>query len=134
MDRFDFLKSGGQHNPANPYGNNSLTQFQQSDIPNYWTYAQNFVLGDNMFSSLMGPSFPNHLYTIAAQSGGSVDNPRTDRNIGTLGNANKGWGCDIPNKQVKIQTSGSVKFEDACFDFTTLAEKLDAKGVTWVNS
>src|SRR5215469_9507956 len=45
MDRFALLKSGSQRNPANPYGNNSLTQLHQSDIPDYWTYAQNFVLG-----------------------------------------------------------------------------------------
>jgi len=151
MDRFDLLHSGGrarqaqrQANPrrqnlpqpnsgleGGPYANNSLTQFYEADIPNYWTYARNFVLGDNMFSSLMGPSFPNHLYTIAAQSGGAIDNPRTDRNIGTLANATNGWGCDIPNQQVKVQTSGTIKFEDACFDFKTLADELDAKGLSW---
>ena len=32
--------------------------------------AQNYVLGDNFYSALHGPSFPNHLFTIAAQSGG----------------------------------------------------------------
>src|SRR5205085_1563276 len=103
MDKFDLLhsKKGKGQGTVAPYINNSLTQLYQSDIPNYWTYAQNFVLGDNMFSSLMGPSFPNHLYTVAAQSGGTIDNPRTDKNLGTLGNAAKGWGCDIPNQQVK---------------------------------
>src|SRR5207302_7782344 len=103
MDHFDLLKGGTSSTAGsnNPYANNSLTQFYQSDIPNYWTYAQNYVLGDNMFSSLMGPSFPNHLYSIAAQSGGSINNPRTDKNIGTLRNATKGWGCDIPNQAVQ---------------------------------
>jgi phospholipase C len=120
-----------QQQQTGPYANNSLTQFYESDIPNYWKYAREYVLGDNMFSSLMGPSFPNHLYTIAAQSGGAIDNPRTDRNIGTLANATNGWGCDIPNQQVKVQTSGTVKFEDACFDFNTLADELDAKGLSW---
>ncbi len=130
MDRFDLLKSSGRHNPANPYGNNSLTQFQQSDIPNYWTYAQNFVLGDNMFSSLMGPSFPNHLYTVAAQAGGAINNPVTDRNIGTLGNAS--WGCDVPNQQVEVQASnGSTHLQEACFNFQTLADELDARGYSW---
>jgi phospholipase C len=132
MDRFDLLKSSGRHNPANPYGNNSLTQFQQSDIPNYWTYAQNFVLGDNMFSSLMGPSFPNHLYTVAAQAGGAINNPVTDRNIGTLGNASRGWGCDVPNQQVEVQASnGSTHLQEACFNFQTLADELDARGYSW---
>lgn len=135
MDRFDLLHSKGKQTSGNsfsPYANNSLTQMQQSDIPNYWTYAQNFVLGDNMFSSLMGPSFPNHLYTIAAQSGGVVNNPKTDKNIGTLHNANKGWGCDIPNQQVQVKGSdGSIQLQDACFNFQTLADELDAKGDSW---
>src|SRR3989442_5663163 len=45
--------------------NASISQFYQSDIPNYWSYAQNFTLADNFFSTEMGPSFPNHLFTIA---------------------------------------------------------------------
>jgi phospholipase C len=85
-----------------------------------------------MFSSLMGPSFPNHLYTIAAQSGGAVDNPRTDKNVGTLNNSSKGWGCDVSNQQVKIQNSdGSSRLQDACFNFQTLADELDAKDYSW---
>lgn len=132
MDRFDLLHSKATPSATDPYANNSLTQFQQSDIPNYWTYAQNFVLGDNMFSSLMGPSFPNHLYTIAAQSGGVINNPVTDKNIATLGNAAKGWGCDVPHQQVPVQASnGSTSLQEACFDFQTLADELDAKSYSW---
>jgi phospholipase C len=50
-----------------------------ADIPNYWLLAQTFVLSDNFYSSLHGPSFPNHLYTIAATSGGVTDNPITSQ-------------------------------------------------------
>src|SRR6266851_749357 len=139
MDRFDLIKqnkatakNASGSSTLNPYANNSLTQLYQSDIPNYWTYAQNFVLGDNMFSSLMGPSFPNHLYTVAAQAGGAINNPVTDRNIGTLGNASRGWGCDVPNQQVEVQASnGSTHLQEACFNFQTLADELDARGYSW---
>jgi len=132
MDKFNLITSNADRKPNDTYGNNSLTQMYQSDIPNYWQYAQNFVLGDNMFSSLMGPSFPNHLYTVAAQSGGAVNNPRTDRNIGTLTNATKGWGCDVPNQQVQVQdASGNVQLQEACFDFKTLADELDAANFSW---
>src|SRR5260370_25545004 len=139
MDRFDVIKqnkatakNASGSSTLNPYANNSLTQLYQSDIPNYWTYAQNFVLGDNMFSSLMGPSFPNHLYTIAAQSGGAINNPTTDRNVGTLSNSNKGWGCDVPNQKVSVkQSDGTTHLQEACFDFQTLADELDAKGDSW---
>ena len=134
MDYFDHLHSKGKNFAAtqDPYANNSLTQLYQSDIPNYWKYAQNYVLGDNMFSSLMGPSFPNHLYTIAAQSGGVINNPKTDKNIGTLGNATKGWGCDVPHQTVMVKSSsGTVSEQEACFNFQTLADELDAKGDSW---
>ena len=126
MDQFDLLSSQGtiyKVRKNNPYANNSLTQMYQSDIPNYWLYAQNFVLGDNMFSSLIGPSFPNHLYTIAAQSGGVVDNPS---------NNTPGWGCDVPGQQVEVLNSnGSAHLQSACFNFPTLADELDVKGYSW---
>jgi hypothetical protein len=32
-----------------------------SQLPNYWHWAQTFVLGDAFFASEQGPSFPNHL-------------------------------------------------------------------------
>jgi len=132
MDHFDLLPGHGEPHPTTPYQNNSLTQLYQSDIPNYWKYAQNFVLGDNMFSSLMGPSFPNHLYTIAAQSGGAINNPLTDKNIGTLSNSARGWGCDVANQQVQVKTSsGSIQLAEACFDFNTLADELDSARDSW---
>lgn len=54
---------------------NTLSYYDWHEIPNYWEYARRFTLCDNFFSSLMGPSEPNHLYTVAAQSGGLVNNP-----------------------------------------------------------
>jgi phospholipase C len=131
MDKFNMLHSSSK-NTSQPYGNNSLTQLYQSDIPDYWTYARQFVLGDNMFSSLMGPSFPNHLYTIAGQSGGVINNPVTDGGIGSVGKSTQGWGCDVPNQQVQVKDSnGNVQLQEACFNFMTLADELDAKGYSW---
>lgn len=125
MDQFDVISSENSTYKSrrdNPYANNSLTQLYQSDIPNYWLYAQNFVLGDNMFSSLIGPSFPNHLYTIAAQSGGVVDNPLNNTTT---------WGCDVPNEKVPVLSNGTTHLENACFNFQTLADELDARGYSW---
>jgi phospholipase C len=42
------------------------------DIPNYWTYAKHYTLCDRFFSSQMGESLTNHLYMVAAQSGGLI--------------------------------------------------------------
>jgi len=52
----------------------TMGYLDQRDIPNYWDYAHHYTLCDQFFSSLMGPSLPNHVYTVAAQSGGLVDN------------------------------------------------------------
>src|SRR5579863_3599832 len=56
MDWFDLVQWG---NINGDYM--TCSQYQQADLPNYWTYAQTFTLADHMFSSLQGPSFPNHL-------------------------------------------------------------------------
>jgi phospholipase C len=38
------------------------------EIPNYWTYAKNFVLQDHMFESVASWSEPSHLYIVSAWS------------------------------------------------------------------
>ncbi len=37
-------------------------------IPNYWTYAQNFVLQDHMFAPSTAGSLPEHLFVVSAWS------------------------------------------------------------------
>ena len=44
------------------------TQFDRSPLPVYWALADRFVLADHFFTSMFGPTFPEHLYTVAAQS------------------------------------------------------------------
>ncbi len=36
----------------------TMGYYDRSEIPYYWDYADHFVLDDNFFSSLMGPSLP----------------------------------------------------------------------------
>ena len=38
------------------------------EIPNYWTYARDFVLQDHMFESVASWSLPAHLYLVSAWS------------------------------------------------------------------
>ncbi len=71
MNCFDQI-TAAKHPNGGPLG---YQVADEVDIPNYWALAKAFALGDNFYSSLHGPSFPNHLYTIAAQSGGVMDNP-----------------------------------------------------------
>lgn len=118
MDHFDLVTNGNVANYLLPY-----TQMTESQIPNYFRYAHSFVLADRMFSSLSGPSFPNHLYTVAAQSGGAINNP-TPSFI---------WGCDAdPDELVDVMDStGHITKEPPCFDFQTLADMLERGHVTW---
>jgi phospholipase C len=56
--------------------NDTMGYYDSRDIPYYWDYASQFVLVDNFFTSVMGPSLPNHLYLIAGQSGNLTGNAR----------------------------------------------------------
>jgi phospholipase C len=114
MDKFDLIGYSKDKPPCDttkpqPYTNHSLTQFGPADIPNYWALAQHFTLGDNMFSSELGPSYPNHMYAVAAQNGGwtvgegAVNNPFVP-NGGP--NPTGGWGCDVPNQVVQTLPYG----------------------------
>ena len=58
-------------NPACTHGVNAtdvMGYHGQSDIPNYWSYAQHYVLQDHMFESVHSWSFPSHLYLISGWS------------------------------------------------------------------
>lgn len=115
MDSFDLIDGGTL---------NGYTQLQQQDIPNYWAYATHFTLADEYFTSVHGPSYPNELFSIAAQSGGVIDN-------GT--NFGAGIGCDgAPSEIVTvIDSSGNRTQVSPCFDFPTLADSLASAGVSW---
>ncbi|HEX8917014.1 MAG TPA: alkaline phosphatase family protein [Chloroflexota bacterium] len=45
----------------------------QSDIPNYWSYASNFVLQDHMFEPVASWSLPQHLYMVSGWSAKCAD-------------------------------------------------------------
>ena len=49
-------------------------QFIESDIPAYFAYARQFTLCDNYFTEVAGPSTPNHLMLLTADSP-VIDNP-----------------------------------------------------------
>ena len=113
----------------------AYTQFDGTEIPNYWHWAKEYALSDHFFASALGPSYPNHFYFIAGTSGGSIDNPE---NISTRPMANgasfKSWGCDAVGDQVYVFTlddEGHLAKHSSCFDFPTVGEQLTTKGVDW---
>jgi phospholipase C len=118
MDRFDKIPGGNDNGELLAY-----TQLTETDIPNYFRYARAFVLADRMFSSLTGPSFPNHLYTVGAQSGGAINNP-TSAAV---------WGCDADDTSSveTLSDQGTIVRQFPCFDFATLTDRLDQAGMSW---
>ncbi len=60
--------------------NLTMGYYDYREIPYYWDYASKFVLFDNYFSSMMGPSVPNLLYLFSGQSGGITDDSEANLN------------------------------------------------------
>ncbi len=80
-------------------------EFPSKDIPVYWDYAQKFTLCDNYFTDVAGPSTPNHLMLIMADSA-LIDNPAT---------------------------SYRTKPGPPIYDQPSLPSQLDAAGLSWGN-
>jgi phospholipase C len=140
MDGFDKI-------PLNGDSLGGYSQFDRKTLPNYFRYADEFVLGDHMFSSMYGPTFPEHLYTVAAQSG------RVTGNKITRGGITPGGYCDDPSELVPRFRRLSEKDErsimraeeapdvpevesywqevEPCFDFKVLPDLLEEAGISW---
>ncbi len=121
MDGFDKLAGAIQDGQ-----DIALSQYQESDIPNYWRYAKTFALDDHFFSTINGPSYPNHLVTVAATSNNTDDNP--------ILNTYHSWGCDAgPYTKVDAVNpkTGAHYFIPPCFDISTLPDELQKAGISW---
>jgi phospholipase C len=117
MNQFNLITGGDVNGEFLSY-----TQYYEKDLPNYFAYARNFVLADHFFSSLTGPSFPNHLYTVGAQSGTAINNP-----------SGSYWGCDAAaSSRVQVlDEDGDIGLVYPCFDFDTMADRLEERGLSW---
>jgi phospholipase C len=84
----------------------------------YWSLAATGVLCDHFFTSIMGPSFPNHLASIAATSGRAVSNPNL-----------------FTKKVQALDAHGQLVDHDMDFTAdeiaTTLPNELAAAGISW---
>jgi len=66
----------------NPDGVRAMGYYDQSDLPFYYALAMTFALGDRYFCSVLGPTFPNRSYLLAATSFGHI---RNDLTVGGFG-------------------------------------------------
>ena len=51
----------------------TMGYYDNTDISRYWKAAQQYVLCERYFTSVMSESAPNHLYLVAGTSGGIID-------------------------------------------------------------
>lgn len=85
----------------------TMAYYDAQDIPNYWAYARHYTLCDHFFSSIMSESLTNHLYIVAAQSGGL---------IGGL---------------TSVKQIGKVLGEYGGFNFASIVNRLEQGHVSW---
>jgi phospholipase C len=112
----------------------AYTQFDEPQIPNYWLWAREYALSDNFFASAAGPSYGNHYYFIAGQSGGVIDNPENIETRVEGDKTFKSWGCDAVGDDVFVfvkDDQGNLTKHDTCFTFQTVGEQLSEIGVDW---
>ena len=124
MDWFDLINHGNENGDFLSY-----TQMTQDDLPNYWAYAQNFVLADHNFQSTYSPSYSNHFYFIAADAQGTVNIPSQISG----GNPERSWGCDAPADSFvsQMDSGGAISDTFPCFDPPTMADTLNNYGISW---
>ncbi len=104
----------------------ALSQYAPGQVKNYFNYARRFTLDDHFFSTISGPSFPNHIVTIAATSNNIVDNPR--------GQTHHAWGCDGgPFSIVNAinPATGESYLTKPCFNIPTIVDELQKAHVSW---
>ena len=86
MDQFALVEEGLHFDAQVPtlaakqYAELELAYVDGDIIPFMWNYANKFVLFDNVFQTIIGPSSPNAIAMIAGQSGSTqwVKHPNTD--------------------------------------------------------
>lgn len=97
----------------------------QSEIQPYLDISHEFAIGDRFFHGVQAPTFPSHIEIGAGTTHGVVDNP----------SASIPWGCDAAAGTTTglITPTGGVdeKGPFPCFDFLSIYDLLDRKGVSW---
>jgi phospholipase C len=119
MDNFDH-KSGC--NPDSQQLHLIYSYVLPAQTAKYFKLAESYVLGDDFFEDQLDASYVAHQYLIAAQAGTVINTPNAIP-----------WGCDAPKgTTVQLTDDGKpTKLVFPCFTYTTLADELDAKNITW---
>ena len=148
--------NGGEMNGFNIIGEgddmSGYVQHSRKTLPGYWAYADRFVLADHFFTSMYGPTFPEHLYTVAAQSNGVVDNKTNADTEGSYCDDPLEYTMKFEDHLSKRDVRNIMKLEEhitdeipdqlvriadyweetrTCFDIEVLPDLLEAAHVSW---
>ena len=114
---------GSRGEPPCPNQYPQYAYVPRSETQPYFTMASQYVLADRMFASNFdASSYVSHQYIIAGQAASTVNYPATT------------WGCDGGPKDTVptvTQVRGYGPRLQACFDYPTLGDELDAAGISW---
>jgi phospholipase C len=141
--------SGSDNTGGGTGDGTAYMQYFERDIPNYWGLARSYVLADNFYAGMLGPSFPGHLFTVAAQAGWATGNPPVDL-TGNVCNLLAGesespyWGCDefqggSCDLGITTQSGDTVDYlvggqipasTFPCFDIPAIPDILPS-GISW---
>jgi len=108
-----FLAAAGDNSEVMDY-------YDNRSIPNLWTYANDYVLADQYFSSVKSYSQPNHWYMIAGNS------PQVSLFQGSTQEKNACY--DSLTKQLTMATCAYI---DQAQEIQTMADVLNAHGISW---
>jgi phospholipase C len=120
--------NGFEQDPAANENDDYLawSQYDGTTIPNYWAYAEHYALADHFFANVLGPSYPGHMFFLAAQAGWATDNPPTDV-------LHPYWGCDqSAGSTCPVLAGGTCTVDNVfpCFDIPSIPTVLPA-GINW---
>jgi len=120
---------GGKHCGSIP-PNANYSYVPRSDVAEYFSLAEEFTFGDEMFQTNQGQSYPAHQFIIAGTSA-----PSTGSNLFVADNPIAGTaGCTAPRNSLvpEIDPAGHENQTTyPCFEHATLMDELDAQNLTW---
>jgi len=133
MDGFDDVALELKRGTRVRAGTYAYRYVDPNDIPEYWSIANQYVLGDHMFTTQSSDSFTAHQDLIAAGTpvGNAGDNVIDFPTPGS-------WGCEASPKGTVtslITPKGKElrgKGPFPCFTYSTIRDLLDAKSVSWL--
>jgi phospholipase C len=144
MDGFNTILYGTDYS--------GYVEFSRKSLPHYWKYADRFVLSDHFFTSMYGPTTPEHLYTVAATGKGIVDNSQNSSTSAQYCDDPTETAPHFPSNLSKKIKKKIMHWEDhvqdnypdnvykiarywkqlrLCFEVNVLTDELNDAGVSW---